>query len=448
MTTVAEMKQAAIAAIDKRKDEIIGVAKTILTAPETGFNEYKTSRLVQQRLEAMGIPFQAGLALTGVKGVVEGKAGPGPSVAIIGELDSIRLLDHPFHDPATGAAHACGHHCQIASMLGAMVGLTVPSVLQNLSGRIIPMAVPAEEFIELEQRMALREEKKIEFLGGKQELIKLGAFDDVDIALLCHTNSVHPSKLTVGGTSNGHLAKYVQFTGRSAHAGGAPHRGINALNAAMMAISAIHANRETFRGRDTVRIHGILTRGGDSVSAVPSNVTLEWRVRSGNTDALLDNSARVDRCFKAGAMAVGARVSITNIPGYLPMRNNGMLQETFLRNAQELVGASDVLVRRAGRNGGGSTDMGDLSQIIPVIHPYSGGAKGTSHGKDYVIQDYEIAAVLPAKVMAMTVIDLLSEAAARALEVKARDKPAMTKEQYLKFQRQQASVVRFDGARA
>ena len=447
MPTLAEMKQAAIAAIEERKEELIGIARTILDNPETGFTEQKTSRLVQEKMQAMGIPFQAGLALTGVKGVVEGKAGPGPSVAVIGELDSLRVPDHPHHDEVTGAAHACGHHCQIANMLGTMVGLTAPNVINNLSGRIIPIAVPAEEFIEVERRMRLRSEGKLEFMGGKQELIKLGAFDDVDMAMICHT-SPDNFKLGVGGTSNGHVVKFVQFTGRGAHAGGAPHLGINALNAATLALSAIHANRETFREQDTVRVHGILTRGGEAVSAVPSNVTLEWRVRSGNLEALVANSSKVDRCFKAGALAVGAQVSITNIPGYFPMRNDKQLQDVFVQNARDLVGKEQVMVRRESHNGGGSTDMGDLAQIMPLIHPYCGGATGAGHGNDYVIQDYETAVVLPAKVMAMTVIDLLAQGAARAKDVKARDRPPITKEQYLKFQRERAQVIQFDGATA
>ena len=171
MPTVAEMKQAAIAAIEERKDEITGIAQHILRNPETGFTEQKTSKLVQEKFQSMGIPFQNGLAITGVKGSLEGGAGPGPSVAVIGELDSLRVLEHPYHDEVTGAAHACGHHCQIGSMMGAMIGLMVPEVIQNLSGRILPIAVPAEEFIEVERRMNLRENGSIEFMGGKQEFI-------------------------------------------------------------------------------------------------------------------------------------------------------------------------------------------------------------------------------------------------------------------------------------
>ncbi|MBI4202266.1 MAG: peptidase dimerization domain-containing protein, partial [Chloroflexi bacterium] len=253
--------------------------------------------------------------------------------------------------------------------------------------------------------------------------------------------------IALSGTNNGLVVKRIQYIGRAAHAGGAPHLGINALNAAMIALSAINANRETFRDQDTVRVHGILTRGGDAVSAVPSNVTLEWRVRSGNLDALVVNSNKVDRCFRAGALAVGAQVTVTNIPGYLPMRNNPIMQDLYVRNAGELVGESAVLVRPATHNGGGSTDMGDLAQIMPLVHPYCGGATGTGHGADYVIKDYDIAVIEAARAMAVTVIDLLAEGAQKAREVKATDRPPMTREQYLRFQRDRAQVVEFDGAK-
>ena len=445
MSTVEELKQLAFAAIDAHKEETIGIAKTILANPETGFTEQKTSRLVQERMQAMGIPFETGLAITGVKGRLDGGAGAGPAVAVIGELDSLRVLEHPFHDDVTGAAHACGHHCQIASMLGAMTGLMLPEVIGGLSGRIVPMAVPAEEFIEVERRLKLRSEGKLEFMGGKQELIKLGAFDDVDMAMVCHTSS-EDFKMAVGGSSNGHIVKMVQFTGLSAHAGSRPSMGINALNAAVIALTAINANRETFRHEDTVRVHGILTQGGVAVNAVPSDVTLEWRVRSGNAEALLANSEKVDRCFKAGALAVGAKVSITNIPGYMPMRNNMVIQSLFSRNAGGLVGEENVLERPETYNGGGSTDMGDLAQIMPLIHPYCGGAVGTGHGPDYVIEDYDTAVIAPAKAMAATVIDLLSEGANKAKEAKETDRAPMTKEGYLRFQRGRAEVIEFTGA--
>ena len=447
MLTVEELKRRACETIEKRKKEIIGVAQQVLSQPEAGFREHKTAALVAQKFSELQIPHETGLALTGIKGRIPGGAGTGPRVAIIGELDSLVVTEHPHADPETGAAHACGHHCQLGMMLGATMGLQTPEVLAELSGEILPFAVPAEEFIEVEQRLELRAQKKLELLGGKQELIKLGKFDDVDVAMMCHTASdMGERKFAIGGTSNGHVVKYVRYTGVGAHAGSSPHRGVNALNAASFAIQAINATRETHRAEDTVRIHGIMTKGGEAVNAVPAEVKLEWRVRSATPQVVVKNSKVVDRCFKSGALAVGAGVEITTIPGYMPMRNDSRLQEVFRRNATEIVGEKATMIMPAGRNRGGSTDMGDLSQLIPAIHPYTGGATGPGHSKTYIINDYETAVINPAKIMAMSVIDLLYDSARQAKEVKSSHKAAMSRNSYLRFQRDQAQTVRFDGA--
>ncbi len=445
--TIEEIKQRACETIEKRKKEIVGSAQQVLANPEAGFRETKTARLVSEKFQELGIRHQQGLALTGVKGRIPGGAGPGPAVAVIGELDSLVVTEHPHADPETGAAHACGHHCQIGMMLGAAIGLLTPEVVAQLSGEIVPFAVPAEEFIEVEQRLEMREQGKLEFLGGKQELIRLGEFDDVDIAMMCHTASdMGERKFAMGGTSNGHVVKFVKYTGRGAHAGGAPHLGVNALNAASFAIQAINSIRETHRAEDTVRIHGIMTRGGEAVSAVPSDVRLEWRVRSGTPKMVVENSLAVDRCFRAGALAVGASVNITTIPGYLPMRHDQKLQDLFRKAAVGLVGENSTLVMPARRNRGGSTDMGDLSHLMPACHPYAAGAVGPGHSKEYIITDYESAVIVPAKIMAMVVIDLLADGAKRAKEIKASHRPAMSKQAYIKFQRERAETTEFDGA--
>jgi amidohydrolase len=247
MPSKEELKRRVFEEIDSHADEIIKLSQTILNNPEPGFREAKTSQLVAGKFAALGIPFRAGLALTGVRAELVGGSA-GPTIALLGELDSLIVNEHPFANSQTGAAHACGHHCQIGMMMGAAIGLMQPDVLSALSGRIVLMAVPAEEYIEIEYRDGLRREGKIEFLGGKPELIKLGEFDDVDLAMMMHTTSnPEEGKLCLSGTNNGTLAKKIQFIGRGAHAGGAPHLGINALNAATLALSAIHYNRETFR---------------------------------------------------------------------------------------------------------------------------------------------------------------------------------------------------------
>ena len=442
-----ELKRRACEAINRRKDELVAMARDILEHPETGFHEHRTAKLVSHQFQQMGVPFSDGLALTGVKGSVNFGGGPGPKVAIIGELDSLVVTEHPNADGETGAAHACGHNCQIGMMLGATLGLLDAEVKPHLSGSLAPFAVPAEEFIDVEGRLRMRDEGKLEFLGGKQELIRIGAFDDVQMAMMCHTASdMGEHSFSVGGTSNGHMVKYVQYIGRAAHAGGAPHMGINALNAATWALNAIHANRETVRENETGRFHGIVTKGGEAVNAVPADVRLEWRVRSSNPEAVVKNNAMVDRCFKAGALAVGARVKITNVPGYLPMRHDATLQELFQANASQLLGAERVAVIPGRRNRGGSTDMGDLSHVMPVCHPYTGGATGPGHSKGYLIADYEKAVVNPAKIMAMVAIDLLADGAQQAKAVLTQAKLPLDPQRYVSYQRQRAEIIEFDGA--
>ena len=442
MPSREELKLRAFQEIDARADEIVALAKTILDNPEPGFREAKTSHLVAAKFSEMGVPFRAGLALTGVRGELVGGSA-GPALAILGELDSLIVNEHPMADSTTGAAHACGHHCQIAMLMGAAMALGQPDVLSALSGRLIFMAVPAEEYIEIEYRDNLRREGKIEFLGGKPELIKLGEFDDVDMAMMLHTTSVPEEKqLCISGTNNGTVAKRIEFIGRGAHAGGSPHLGINALNAATLALSAIHYNRETFRDSDTVRVHPIITRGGDAVSAVPADVRMETFVRGRTIEAIMDANKKTDRALKAGALAVGASVKIQTIPGYMPLTQNKAMGDIFRANSVNLVGEENVghVAHRTG-----STDMGDVSQIMPAIHPYVGGATGLGHGADYVVEDYNLAVVTGTKALASTAIDLLADGANNAGGIISGQRAEMTRDQYLAFMRQLASEETFRG---
>ena len=442
MPSKEELKLRVFQEIDSRADEIVTLAKTILAHPEPGFRETKTSHLVATKFAGLGIPFRAGLALTGVRGELIGGTA-GPSLAILGELDSLIVNEHPHADTSTGAAHACGHHCQIAMLMGAAMALSQSDVLSELSGRLIFMAVPAEEYIEIEYRDSLRREGKLEFLGGKPELIKLGEFDDVDMAMMLHTTSVPEEKqLCISGTNNGTVAKRIQFIGKGAHAGGSPHLGINALNAATLALSAIHYNRETFRDNDTVRIHPIITRGGDAVSAVPADVRMETFVRGRTIEAIMDANRKTDRALKAGALAVGANVNIQTIPGYMPLTQNTDMGDIFRANSVDLVGEENVghVAHRTG-----STDMGDVSQLMPAIHPYVGGASGLGHGADYVIEDYGLAAITATKALAATAIDLMGDGATNAGNIISGQRPQMTRDQYLQFMRDLASEETYVG---
>ncbi|HET9015196.1 MAG TPA: amidohydrolase [Thermomicrobiaceae bacterium] len=439
-----EIKRRVVAEIDRRADMLVQVGEDIFRDPELGFKEFRTEKIVTEVLRSLDLQVRSSLAITGVKTVVEGGQ-PGPTVAVLGELDSVLVADHPFCNRETGAAHCCGHNAQIATMLGTAMGLLGSGVLPDLAGRIAFFAVPAEEYVEIDYRNSLRKEGRIEFLGGKSELIARGEFDDVDMAMMVHgASSQNTSAIaSVSASNNGFVGKQARFVGKAAHAGGAPDRGINALYAAEVALAAINAQRETFRDEDAIRVHPILTRGGDLVNVIPNDVRLESYVRGKTTEAIEGASRKVDRALRAGAVALGARVEIETLPGYMPLFNNRAMADAFKENFLRFYGAEDW--EETGHRTG-STDMGDIAHIMPALHPHVAGFSGTGHGSDWAISDKYLAYVLPAKLMALTVIDLLSDGASKAREILDRDKPPMTKDEYLAFMRRNAISEDFDGA--
>jgi amidohydrolase len=443
-TDTSSTRAVALRAIDGAARDLITDAKTVYSTPETGFNEHKTAAYVQQRLQSLGFVVETGIARTGMKAVLRG-AKPGPTVAVIAELDALRVPTHPGADAESGAAHACGHHAQIGSMLGVATALSAPELRNALSGNVAFIVTPAEEFIDIQERLALRASGEIEFLSGKQEMIRLGTFDDVDMAMMVHTSAVNGSSaLSVGGTSNAHVSHQVRYIGRSAHAGGAPYHGINALQAAMLANTAINAQRETFRESEAVRVHGIISNGGASVNAVPGEVIYEGRVRARSIEALESIAEKVIRCYRSGALAMGASVEVRSIAGYHGLIQDPTMQKLFVGNAELVLGRDSISVVGASQTHGGSTDMGDLSTIMPVIHPYANSASGIGHGHDYLIEDYDRAVVTPAKVMAATVLDLLGNDAQAARQAIDQSKPAMTAEQYVSVQRDRFKTELFE----
>jgi amidohydrolase len=439
-----ELKQRVYAAIDRRADEIMGLGDRIWRHPELGFKERKTAKLVEETLGRLGLAPKGGLALTGVRAEARGGAGPGPTFALLGELDGLVVADHPGADPATGAAHACGHNAQVAGLLGAAMGLVDSGALPHLAGTVVFFAVPAEEYGDIEWRVAEARAGRLEFLGGKPELLRLGHFDDVDLSMMIHTTPrPEERKAGVPASTNGCVVKTVRYLGRAAHAGGTPHRGINALYAAQIGLMAINAIRETFRDEDTIRVHPIITHGGSQVNVIPAEVRIETYVRGKTLEAIVDANAKVDRALRAGALALGAKVEIETLPGYLPMACDREMGRAFLANATALYGESEVVGETPHRTG--STDMGDLSHIMPVLHPFMGGARGTGHAADFEIADRELAYVGPAKMLAATAIDMLADGAAGARAVLAKAKPSMTRESYLAFQRKIGQRELYEG---
>lgn len=422
------LKQAVCQMIEDNAAKIIDFAKTAQGQPELGFKEYKTARQTADFLKSLGLSCREGLAVTGVKAKLKEEA-TGPNVAILGELDAVLCPDSPLADPQTGAAHACGHFLQLTALIGTALGLKMSGVADQLAGNVTFFAVPAEEYVEIAYRSRLREEGKIHFLGGKQELIYLGEFDDIDMAMMVHSAKECPeAAVAIGESSNGFIGKNIQFVGREAHAADAPDQGINALNAAMLGLMGIHALRETFREQDVVRVHPIITKGGDLVNCVPADVRMETYIRAKTMKAIEETHGKVDRALIAGGDAIGAKTVIKTIPGYLPLACSREMNELFVKNAREFLPPHQII--DAGHFGA-STDMGDISHIMPALHPFVGGVRGLLHGRSFEVADFHAAAVLPAKLMAMTVIDLLAEEAALAKNILVAFKPQYTKEQYI-----------------
>lgn len=422
----AELKEIVCAEIDRQAGLITAISDDIMRHPETGYRETRTAGVVAEQFRAMGLEPATGLARTGVKARMRGRSS-GVTAAVLGELDGLVVPGHPLADPETGAAHACGHNAQIASMIGAGLGLR--AVMDRLDGDVVLFAVPAEECVQVQWRLGLIDEGELHHTAGKAELIRLGHFDDVDLAMITHTGGSAPA-LGFGGEGNGSLVKRVRFTGRSAHAAAAPWMGVSALKAATVAISAIDAHREFFRDEDGVRVHYLITRSGESVSAVPDRTELEMLVRARTVDAMRDASERVDRALRGGALAMGAQVEITTAVAFLPFRNDDPLTDVAHANGVALVGEENCMKFSGGF--GASTDVGDLGHIMPVTQPFA--AAGTdhfAHGTEYLTADHHAAAVVPAKLMAMTVIDLLADGAAEAARVIAESGPKIDREAFV-----------------
>ena len=401
-----------IAAVDKYRDLITETEAWIWKHPETGFREWKTSAYLEEAFEKLGYVLRRAGDIPGFFTDLD-TGRPGPRILVFGELDSLICSDHPDADPETHAVHACGHNAQCAALLGLAAALKEPGVLDGLSGSIRLCAVPAEELIETQYRESLREKGIIHYLGGKVEFMYRGYFDDVDMAFMLHTTAGDKDYVINRG-ANGCIVKNIRYKGVAIHAS-APYGGVNALYAASLGMQAINSLRETFRDEDHIRVHPIVTRGGDAVNAIPCDVRMESYVRGASLDAIRAANVRVNRALAASAAALGAQVHLQDRPGYCPLHNDDALTRIFEKAAREIVPEDKVLVRDFW--GTGCTDMGDISAVMPAIHPYAGGAVGASHGSDYRIADVERACVGSARCQLVMLSLLMRNDAAEAKEV-------------------------------
>ncbi len=416
--------------VEKHRGLILDTERFVWENPETGFKEFKTSAYLEKVFVSLGYDIVKADDITGFYTVIDTGI-EGPEVLILGELDSIICHSHPESDKETGAVHSCGHNAQCAALVGIAAALKEPNALEGLCGKIRLCAVPAEELLEIEYRSELKKQGKIKYYGGKSEFLHRGFFDGVDLAFMVHT-SIGDEFYTRSGAI-GCVAKNIIYKGVSAHAGGSPWAGRNALYAATLGINACNAIRERFKEDDVIRFHPIITNGGAIVNAIPENTVLESFVRGKTFEAISSANKEINQALCGAALSIGANVEIIDTPGYSPLVNSkemiDLAEQAFKSEYPDQKFTKHDIYWSA------STDMGDLSTIMPVVHPYAPGAVGTAHGNDYYIKDKEKACIMSA-VWQLSLLDLLlNNGGEKAKQVIANYTPVFkSKEEYFAYQ--------------
>ena len=417
-----------IKAVEKNRQIIFDAHDFIWKHAETGYREWETAGYLEEQYEKLGCTLKKAGDIPGFYTDIDtGK--PGPKILVLGELDSLICAEHPEANRKTGAVHSCGHSAQSAALLGIAAALKEPGMLDEMCGSIRLCAVPAEELIEIEYRNELKAKGTIKYLGGKSEFLYRGYFDGVDAAFMIHTTT--GNKFMVQHDAVGCIAKRIVYKGVSAHAGGNPWDGKNALYAAMQGLGAINAVRETFKDTDMIRVHPIITCGGGAVNAVPDRVTAESYVRGKSFDAIKESNKKVNRALVGAALSLGANVDISDSPGYSPLVNDRNMCDVAYEAAKEV---TDLPVENEYSISSGCTDMGDLSLIMPVVHAYVPGATGISHGCDYKIENVELACVTSAKWQLVMLLLLLSNNGERAKKIIEKFTPVFaSKDEFFKY---------------
>ena len=411
--------------IDDKLEEALSLAKELQDNPELGFSEYESSSILRRYWESLGLEVQGPFSGTGIKARIKGTR-KGPTVCLLSELDAVVSPLNPMANPK-GNAHACGHNIQSTQVYLAAAVLS--SLKEKLCGDVVLLAVPAEEFLEIGHRLELKKEGKIRYLSGKPELYRLGAFDDVDMVIMIHAYPNNESKLYVGGGSLGFTAKNIRFLGISGH-GAAPFDSRNALQAATLFFAGVNANRETFRDEESIRIHPIITKGGEIVNSVPDDVRIETYVRGRTREAIVKGCRIVDRCAQAAADMMDCRCEIETIPGYLPLAQSKEISALSAEIGKEMLGEENVVW---GQDMVGSTDLGDITQLKPAVQLMLGGFAGQQHGADFRCLDLGKTTRLGAELLVKMTLELLGGNAEKAQKVLSCFERRLTDEQYFNY---------------
>ncbi|MGD9115792.1 MAG: M20 family metallopeptidase [Dehalococcoidia bacterium] len=371
---IRALKDSVIKAVEAHRQQLRDLSLEIHDNPELGFNEVKASALLTKYLEDNGFKVERGICE--LPTAFRGSYGKGrPAIAVLAEYDALPQL-----------GHACGHNLIAGAAVGAAVAAR--AAIDECGGSVLAIGTPAEEFY-----------------GGKALMAEKGAFDKIDAAMMVHPGA-HDSATTQALAC---ITLDVEFFGKSAHAATRPETGINALEAMLISFAAINALRQ--HTLEKARIHGIISDGGKAPNVVPAHSAGSFLVRAEELGYLEELKAKVLDCFKGAATATGARLEYQwGDVLYAPLRNNMVLAELFRQNIVSL--GRDMPLAGAGRVG--STDMGNVSQIVPGIHPTVGIAPESAviHSPEFAAAAASEAGIKgmldAAKALAMTVVDLVA----------------------------------------
>jgi amidohydrolase len=346
--------------------------------PETAWQEFESSAKVANVLRDHG--FDVVEQVSGLPTAFRAEFGSGDfTVALCAEYDAL-----------PGLGHACGHNIIASSSVGAALALA--SIAEELKIKVVVLGTPAEEGG-----------------GGKIVMLERGAFDGIDIAALVHPGPVDVSFAEPFAVR--HIA--IKYSGKASHAAAYPEQGINAADAFTLAQVAIGLLRQQLPS--TVRVHGVMTRGGEAPNAIPEVTEGRWYIRATSTKLMEETFDRVAKCFEAGAIATGCTLEIHDeSTPYSEFTNHPKLNEVYKTNAQALGRVFDDSDPRIRMNRA-STDLGNISKVIASIHPYIGINSGTAvnHQREFaaacITQDADKAVLDAATAMAMTLAQIAAD---------------------------------------
>jgi amidohydrolase len=371
---IDDLKSKAIHEVDLQKRSLIQLSQKIYNSPELSFQEEKAASWLSDYLETGGFTLERGVADLPTAFRATYRKGE-PRIALLAEYDAL---------PEMG--HACGHNLIAAAAVGA--GIASKLIVDRLGGELLVLGTPGEESF-----------------GGKIDMLQKGIFKDVDAAMMVHPNTRNAIMVQALACSS----LEIDFWGRAAHAAACPQQGINALEALILSFNAINSLRQHID--DGARIHGIITSGGEAPNIVPPHSAAKFIVRARDDIYLEDLRTRVLNCFQGASQATGARLEHSwGDKSYSAMKNNSVMANLFQKNmgflGRSSNGTSSPLFI-------GSTDMGNVSQAVPSIHPCIAIA---SPGISLHTPEFAAAAnseegyrgmIDAAKIMAMTIIDIL-----------------------------------------